>query len=115
MNEVQRAKVQHMVEALEQVTLYLPVHTEWHFEAIAAGKALLEQQAPVQEPISPEEHLMKEAYKYWKHANAKHCGAVQWIQNNETGELLIYTRGEYRDTLMANIMTTIATTQGEDQ
>jgi len=48
MNEVQRAKVQHMVEALEQATPHLPVHTDWHFEAIEAGKALLEQ--PEQEP-----------------------------------------------------------------
>jgi hypothetical protein len=48
MNEQQRAVVQHMVEALEQATPHLPVHTDWHFEAIEAGKALLEQ--PVQEP-----------------------------------------------------------------
>jgi len=48
MNDVQKAVVQHMVEALEQATPHLPVHTDWHFEAIAAGKALLEQPAPVQ-------------------------------------------------------------------
>jgi len=48
MNDVQKAVVQHMVEALEQATPHLPVHTDWHFEAIAAGKALLEQQEPVQ-------------------------------------------------------------------
>jgi hypothetical protein len=34
-----------MVEALEQATPHLPMHTDWHFEAIAAGKALLEQPA----------------------------------------------------------------------
>lgn len=48
-------------------------------------------------------HLLAEANKYWKIANAKHPGAVQWIENEETGDLLIFTRGEYRDTLMRNI------------
>lgn len=51
----------------------------------------------------PAGHLMREAAKYWKQANAKHHGAVQWISNDETGELLIYTRGEYRARLMQNI------------
>jgi hypothetical protein len=50
MNQQQLAAVRHMVEALEQSTPHLPVHTDWHFEAIAAGKALLEQTGPVQEP-----------------------------------------------------------------
>lgn len=45
MNQQQLAAVRHMVEALEQATPHLPVHTDWHFEAIAAGKALLEQPA----------------------------------------------------------------------
>lgn len=53
----------------------------------------------------PAGHLMREAEKYWKHANAKHHGAVQWISNDETGALLIFTRGEYRATLMRNIET----------
>jgi hypothetical protein len=51
MNQQQLAAVRHMVEALEQATPHLPVHTDWHFEAIAAGKALLEQPEPVQ-PLS---------------------------------------------------------------
>jgi len=75
-------------------------------KTITAIKQALAAQPAVQEPVSPEEHLMGEAHKYWKHANARHHGAVQWIENNETGELLIYTRGEYRDTLMANITNT---------
>jgi len=49
MNDVQKAVVQHMVEALEQATPHLPVHTDWHFEAIEAGKALLEQ--PKRKPV----------------------------------------------------------------
>lgn len=53
--------------------------------------------------LSPEAHLLAEAKKYWSIANKRHYGAVQWIENNETGELLIYTRGEYRETLMKNI------------
>lgn len=52
---------------------------------------------------TPESILLEHAYHYWKYANTKHHGAVQWIENEETGELLIYTRGEYRDTLMKNI------------
>lgn len=51
----------------------------------------------------PAGHLLSEAYKYWKHANAKHYGAVQWICHEESGALLIYTRGEYLETLMQNV------------
>ena len=59
--------------------------------------------ASIDSEPSPEEYLMAEAKKYWSIANKRHYGAVQWIENSETGELLIYTRGEYRETLMKNI------------
>jgi len=57
MNDVQKAVVQHMVEALEQATLHLPVHTDWHFEAIAAGKALIEQPAQGEVVVKSNGHV----------------------------------------------------------
>jgi hypothetical protein len=95
---IEKEKLEQWLEDLE--------YSDSDKNVIAAIKQALAAQPAVQEPVSPEDHLMGEAHKYWKHANARHHGAVQWIENNETGELLIYTRGEYRDTLMANITNT---------
>jgi hypothetical protein len=58
MNQQHRAVVQHMVEALEQATPHLPVHTDWHFEAIEAGKRLLEQPEPEPKPVAWHDKIM---------------------------------------------------------
>lgn len=47
--------------------------------------------------------LLDAAYEYWKACNtAGQPGAVQWLQDS-SGKALIFTRGEYVDTLMQNI------------
>jgi hypothetical protein len=67
--------------------------------------------------------LLNAALEFWNACRqAKQYGAVQWL-TGANGELLIYTRGEYRDQLMANIhvfgdteeklFTTPATPSGE--
>jgi hypothetical protein len=71
MNEQQRAVVRHMVEALEQATPHLPVHTDWHFEAIEAGKALLEQSEPVQEHDHALEQALTRLQKRYSELEAK--------------------------------------------
>jgi hypothetical protein len=48
---IDEAVVRQSLEALEEATPHLPVHTDWHFEAIAALRQALEQPAQ-QEPIS---------------------------------------------------------------
>lgn len=51
------------------------------------------------------EKLHEAALEYWKvcHSEGQH-GAVQWVTYKDDA-LIIYTRGEYRDQLMANIST----------
>ena len=47
--------------------------------------------------------LLAAAQEFWEACHEeKQYGAVQWLEGT-TGELLIYTRGEYRGQLMANI------------
>lgn len=49
--------------------------------------------------------LLKHAHKYWNACHSEgQFGAVQWVIG-EYGELIIFTRGEYRNRLMANIST----------
>jgi polyhydroxyalkanoate synthesis regulator phasin len=83
MNEQQRAVVQHMVEALEQATPHLPVHTDWHFEAIEAGKALLEQ--PEQEHDHALEQALTRLQKRYSELEAKVGAQQQRPQNCGTG------------------------------
>lgn len=47
--------------------------------------------------------LLAAAYEFWGECHkAGQYGAVQWLQGT-TGELIIFTRGEYRRQLMQNI------------
>jgi hypothetical protein len=47
--------------------------------------------------------LLAAAAEFWRACHAEgQYGAVQWLTGSG-GELVIYTRGEYRDRLMANI------------
>jgi hypothetical protein len=49
--------------------------------------------------------LLDAAYEFWQAChNEGQYGAVQWLTDSY-GKLLIFTRGEYRETLMANINT----------
>lgn len=49
--------------------------------------------------------LLDAAHEFWKACHAEgQYGAVQWLVGT-TGELLIFTRGEYRQQLMDNIYT----------
>jgi len=43
-------------------------------------------------------------YKYWEamHKSGVPCGAVCWLTDLD-GRMAIFTRGEYRDTIMRNI------------
>lgn len=44
------------------------------------------------------------AYKYWQeYQKTFGHAAVVWLKNNETGHLLIFTRGEYSEQLLAAI------------
>lgn len=48
--------------------------------------------------------LLAAAHEFWKACCAEgQYGAVQWV-TDDTGALLIFTRGEYRPQLMENIM-----------
>jgi hypothetical protein len=47
--------------------------------------------------------LLEAAQEFWDACREEgQYGAIQWLEGSG-GELLIYTRGEYRQTLMANI------------
>ena len=49
------------------------------------------------------EALIAAAHEFWRAcARAGQGGAVQWL-TGRTGELIIFTRGEYRHVLMQNI------------
>lgn len=49
--------------------------------------------------------LLDAAHEFWSACHAEgQYGAVQWLTGT-TGELIIFTRGEYRSQLMANIPT----------
>jgi hypothetical protein len=49
--------------------------------------------------------LMDVAYEFWEACHEEgQYGAVQWLTGTN-GELLIFTRGEYREHLMRNIHT----------
>lgn len=45
------------------------------------------------------------AYEYWlEYQKESECpGAVVWVRNDETGHLLIFTRGEYSERLLAAV------------
>lgn len=47
--------------------------------------------------------LLRAAHKFWKACDSEgQHGAVQWLIGTD-GELIIFTRGEYRQRLMENI------------
>ena len=49
--------------------------------------------------------LLDAAFEFWRAAHEEDpraSGAVLWLEGSN-GELLIFTRGEYRQTLMSNI------------
>jgi hypothetical protein len=47
--------------------------------------------------------LLDAAYNFWHACQEEgQYGAVQWLEGTG-GELVIFTRGEYRDVLMSNI------------
>lgn len=49
------------------------------------------------------QRLLEAAQSYWDACHEeKQYGAVQWLEGSR-GELLIYTRGEYREHLMSGI------------
>ena len=51
------------------------------------------------------QNLLDAAHEFWKACNAEgQYGAVQWL-NGTQGELIIFTRSEYRQHLMNNIDT----------
>jgi hypothetical protein len=70
---------------------------------------------PAQVPESIEAHLMSKAHEYWKIANRRHTGAVQWIRNDETGALLVFTRGEYSDSILSSVIEIIKPLQSQPQ
>lgn len=55
--------------------------------------------------LAAAQKLLDAAHKFWSacHEEGQH-GAVQWLTGT-LGELVIFTRGEYRQQLMANIHT----------
>lgn len=49
--------------------------------------------------------LLDAAHEFWRACHAEgQSGAVQWLTGT-LGEVVIFTRGEYRDQLMTNIHT----------
>ena len=47
--------------------------------------------------------LLDAAHAFWKACHREgQYGAVQWLQGTD-GELVVFTRGEYKDRLMHNI------------
>jgi len=47
--------------------------------------------------------LLAAAHAYWKACSRENqTGAIQWLTDTD-GALVIFTRGEYRETLMGNI------------
>ena len=49
------------------------------------------------------DRFLKVGYEYWEALHkAGIGGACAWVEDNEKG-LVIFTRGEYRDTLLRNI------------
>jgi hypothetical protein len=49
------------------------------------------------------QRLIEAAHEFWKACKEEgQYGAVQWL-TGEDGELIIFTRGEYKDRLMKNI------------
>ena len=51
------------------------------------------------------QELLDAAYRFWDACHQEgQYGAVQWLTGTN-GELVIFTRGEYRDRLMSNIDT----------
>lgn len=49
--------------------------------------------------------LLAAAQEFWDACHEEgQYGAIQWLEGSD-GELLIYTRGEYRQTLLNNIHT----------
>ena len=49
--------------------------------------------------------LIDAAYEFWEACHEEEqYGAVQWLEGTN-GELIIFTRGEYREHLMKNICT----------
>lgn len=49
------------------------------------------------------QELFDAAYRFWNACQEEgQHGAVQWL-NGSLGELIVFTRGEYRDTILKNI------------
>lgn len=49
------------------------------------------------------EKLLQAAHEFWKACRLEgQYGAVQWLQGSD-GELIIFTRGEYRQQLLAGV------------
>ena len=56
-----------------------------------------------QKRLEAAEKLLAAAREFWAACRDEgQLGAVQWIES-ECGELLIFTRGEYREQLMAGV------------
>jgi hypothetical protein len=83
-----------------------PVHNQVTISAFEAACAWKDRQREAElaeaGKIEPSVALLEKAMEFWKNGNAKHYGAVQWAEW-EDGELLIFTRGEYRQRLLQNI------------
>lgn len=55
--------------------------------------------------LAAAQKLLAAAHEFWSACHEEgQYGAVQWLTGT-TGELVIFTRGEYRQQLMANIHT----------
>jgi hypothetical protein len=56
------------------------------------------------ELIALAHEAMNAAYAYWEaYQKENHQSAVVWLRNDETGHLLIFTRGEYSQRLLAAV------------
>ena len=56
-----------------------------------------------QKRLEVAQKLLDAAYDFWEDANSHgQYGAVQWLTGTN-GELIIFTRSEYRESLMKNI------------
>lgn len=56
------------------------------------------------ERLKTAQELLDAAYAFWNACQDEgHAGAVQWLIGTG-GECIIFTRGEYKDRLMENIM-----------
>ena len=84
---IDESVVRQALETLEEATPHLPVHTDWHFESIAALRQVLEQ--PAQEP-DPDERTI--AYM-----SGVYDGKKRKPLTDEQIDLLINGRGDEDD------------------